>query len=264
MSADALRNKALSALLISDPTQKMTAAGQLSDLLVVDSYAEITAPHGIPGRPLQPLLVPPQQVKSRSMGSPEGRAALIHSLAHIEFNAINLALDILWRFAGMPDAFYRDWARVAREEAYHFGLLKGHLQAMGYQYGDMPAHDGLWEMAERTQDNLLARLALVPRTLEARGLDASPVVRDKLAGAGDAAGAAIIDIILRDEIGHVAVGNHWYRYECERQGADPVAQFAELATTYRAPRLRGPFNLSARREAGFTDEELDVLQQNAR
>lgn len=263
MSADSLRNKALTALLISDPAQKVAAAGQLSDLLVIDCDVEIPASDGIPGRPSRPLLVPPQQVQSRSMGSSQGRAALIHSLAHIEFNAINLALDILWRFAGMPAAFYRDWARVAREEAYHFGLLEAHLQTMGYQYGEMPAHDGLWEMAERTRDDLLARLALVPRTLEARGLDASPVVRDKLAGAGDAAGAAIIDIILRDEIGHVALGNHWYRYECGRQCADPVARFAELAAAYRAPRLRGPFNLAARREAGFTEEELDALQQSA-
>lgn len=264
MSAGSLRNKALTALLISDPAQKVAAVAELSEILVIDCHVEIQAPEGIPGRPPQPLLVPPQQVKPRSMGSPQGRAALIHSLAHIEFNAINLALDILWRFAGLPEDFYRDWARVAREEAYHFGLLEGHLRALGYQYGDMPAHDGLWEMAERTRDDLLARLALVPRTLEARGLDASPIVRDKLAGAGDLAAAAIIDIILRDEIGHVAVGNHWYRYECERQDADPITRFAELATDYRAPRLRGPFNLTARREAGFTDEELEALQQNAR
>lgn len=263
LTDSSLRCKALAALLVSDPTQKTVAAGALSDQLALDAHAVIDEPHGIPGRPERPVLVPPQQVKPRSMGSAQGRAALIHSLAHIEFNAINLALDILWRFPGMPDAFYRDWARVAREEAYHFGLLETHLRGMGYQYGDLPAHDGLWEMAQRTQNDLLARLALVPRTLEARGLDASPVVRDKLAGAGDAEGAAIIDIILGDEIGHVALGNYWYRYECERLCCDPVARFAELAQTYRAPRLRGPFNLAARREAGFTDEELAALQQGA-
>ena len=149
---------------------------------------------------------------------------------------MNLALDILWRFAGMPDAFYRDWLRVATEEAYHFDLLNQRLASLGYAYGDFPAHNGLWDMAERTRDDLLARLALVPRTLEARGLDASPLIRNKLAGAGDAPSAAIVDIILRDEIGHVAIGNDWYKRLCTEQGQEPVACYAELAARYDAPR----------------------------
>ncbi len=189
----------------------------------------------------------------------EGRAVLIHALTHIELNAIDLALDICWRFAGMPDEFYRQWIKVAKEEALHFELLRDHLRTLGFEYGDFPAHNALWEMAERTKDDILARIALVPRTAEARGLDASPPLRAKLIGAGDQAAGQILDIILRDEIGHVLVGNHWYRWVCEQRGLDPIATYAELAERYQAPRLRGPFNMDARRMAGFSDEELSAL-----
>ncbi|XUG01437.1 ferritin-like domain-containing protein [Bordetella pertussis] len=213
------------------------------------------------GAAARPQLVPPSQVRQRSVQSPEGRAALLHALAHIEFNAINLALDAVWRYGGLPDAYYLDWLKVAREEAYHFDLLNRHLSGLGHAYGDFPAHNGLWEMAEKTRADLLARLALVPRTLEARGLDASPLIRDKLAAAGDADGAAILEIILRDEIGHVAIGNHWYKALCAQRGLDPVAQYAQLASRYGAPRLRGPFNLEARRAAGFDEDELRALLQ---
>ncbi|QHE92010.1 DUF455 family protein [Pandoraea fibrosis] len=219
----------------------------------------------IPGRPARPRLVSPRELKHRAVTSVEGRAALLHALAHIEFNAINLALDALWRFDGLPAEYYDDWLKVAAEEAYHFSLLAAHLKTLGdaYDYGCFPAHDGLWEMARRTSGDWLARLALVPRTLEARGLDASPPIRAKLASAGDAAGAAILDIILRDEIGHVAIGNRWYRWGCERAGCDPIETYARLAVQYSAPRLRGPFNLEARRAAGFDDDELAALQVQA-
>lgn len=205
--------------------------------------------------------MPPSGVRQRSVQTLEGRAALLHALAHIEFNAINLALDAVWRYPGLPDRFYLDWLKVAREEAHHFALLNDHLQSLGYRYGSFPAHDGLWHMAEKTRDDLLARLALVPRTLEARGLDASPLIRHKLASAGDKTGAGILDIILRDEIGHVAIGNHWYRWSCEQRGLEPVETYAELARRYAAPRLKGPFNLEARRAAGFSEEELTALGQ---
>jgi uncharacterized ferritin-like protein (DUF455 family) len=220
---------------------------------------------GIPGRPAAPPLVSPRELKHRAVTSVEGRAALLHALAHIEFNAINLALDALWRFDGLPAEYYDDWLQVAAEEAYHFSLLSTHLKTLGdgYHYGCFPAHDGLWEMARRTSGDWLARLALVPRTLEARGLDASPPIRAKLASAGDAEGAAILDIILRDEIGHVAIGNRWYRWGCERAGCDPIETYARLAAQYNAPRLRGPFNLEARRAAGFDDDELAALQAGA-
>lgn len=257
-----LRARALAALAVSEWSQKLEAVRAIDDGAVLDCQREFVAPAGLPGRPARPELVPPAQVKHRSMATLEGRAALLHALAHIEFNAINLALDILWRFAGMPDAFYRDWLRVAQEEAYHFDLLRQRLQTLGYAYGDFPAHNGLWDMAQRTQDDLLARLALVPRTLEARGLDASPMIRNKLAGAGDADSAAIVDIILRDEIGHVAIGNYWFKQQCGLAGKEPVACYAELAQRYDAPKLRGPFNLEARRAAGFNEAELAALQAN--
>jgi len=258
--AECLRGQALSALAAKTWPEKLAAVHHIADSAPLDRTREFVAPHGLPGRPEHPELVPPAQVRHRSMATVEGRAALLHALAHIEFNAVNLALDILWRFAGMPDAFYRDWLRVAREEAYHFDLLRQRLAALGYAYGDFPAHNGLWDMAERTRGDLLARLALVPRTLEARGLDASPMIRNKLAGAGDAPSAAIVDIILRDEIGHVAIGNHWFKHLCAQSGLDSVACYADLARRYDAPRLRGPFNLEARRAAGFDDAELAALQ----
>ena len=212
-----------------------------------------------PGRPARPELIPPRLVQHRSMASAEGRAALIHALTHIEFNAVNLALDAIWRFDGMPPDYYTDWLQVAAEEALHFSLLDRHLQTLGYRYGDFPAHNSLWEMAEKTREDILARMALVPRTLEARGLDASPQMRAKLAQAGDRAAAEILDIILRDEIGHVAIGNRWYNFLCAQRALDPIAIYPELALRYKAPVLRGPFNLEARRAAGFSEAELSAL-----
>jgi uncharacterized ferritin-like protein (DUF455 family) len=254
-----LRDKALALLLEPDPARKADGALALDVDLPIDAAREIGEPPGVPGRPARPLLVPHAQIRPRSVGSVEGRAALVHAIAHIEFNAIDLALDAVWRFAGLPDAYYREWAGVAREEALHFTLLRDHLASLGYAYGDFPAHAALWEMAERTRGDVLARIALVPRTLEARGLDASPAVKAKLLGAGDAAGAAIIDRILHDEIGHVAIGNRWFRWLCETRGLDPVESYAELAARHAAPRPRGPFNLEARRAAGFSEAELARL-----
>lgn len=213
----------------------------------------------IPGRPERPELVSPLLVKHRSMRTVEGRAALIHALAHIEFNAINLALDAIWRFPGMPEQYYTDWLQVASEEALHFSLLAAHLQTQGFRYGDFPAHNSLWDMAEKTATDVLARIALVPRTLEARGLDASPPVRAKLAQAGDTAAAEILDIILRDEIGHVAIGNRWFGWLCTLRNLDPISIYAALAAQYKAPPLRGPFNIDARKAAGFTEAEIAAL-----
>ena len=255
-----LRAGALLALRLADPAEKAEAVHALAAASPsIDPAVVFEAPVGIPGRPARPCLVRPAELARRPAGTVDGRAALLHSLAHIEFNAINLALDAIWRFAGLPDDFYRDWLRVADEEAMHFTLLAERLTAQGTAYGDFPAHNGLWEMAEKTADDVLARMALVPRTLEARGLDASPLVRAKLAGAGDEDSARVIDVILRDEIGHVAIGNRWYRYLCEQRRLDRVTTYRELATRYSAPRLRGPFNLSARRAAGFDEAELSAL-----
>ena len=219
----------------------------------------IDEPEGLPGRPARPELVEPKRLGRRSMQSDEGRAVLLHALAHIEFNAINLALDAVWRFAGMPAVFYSDWLKVAAEEAHHFSLLSARLAEFGHAYGDFPAHDGLWDMCERTRGDVLARMALVPRTLEARGLDASPPIRARLKQAGDHASAAILDVILRDEIGHVLIGNHWFRHLCSQQALDPHLTYARLAEEYHAPKLRGPFNFEARRDAGFDEAELAAL-----
>jgi uncharacterized ferritin-like protein (DUF455 family) len=168
----------------------------------------------------------------------------------------------VWRFPGLPADFYRDWLRVAAEEATHFELLHTHLQGLGFNYGDFPAHDGLWEMCVKTQHDITARMALVPRTLEARGLDATPLIQARLrkVNTPDALRAVeILDVILRDEIGHVAVGNRWYRWLCEQQGLEPVAHYRALARQFNAPRLRPPFNDAARRKAGFSQQELDDL-----
>jgi uncharacterized ferritin-like protein (DUF455 family) len=227
--------------------------------LTINSTIKLEHSKLIPGHPDKPILVSPLAVGKRSMRTLEGRAALIHALTHIEFNAINLALDAIWRFANMPDDYYRDWLKVAGEEAYHFTLLNQHLKSLGYEYGSFTGHNSLWEMVERTQDDVLARMALVPRTMEARGLDASPALRNKLAQAGDIAAAEILDIILRDEIGHVAIGNQWFNWLCQQRSLVPIDTFKTLCEQYRAPKLRPPFNMDARRKAGFTDDELMLL-----
>jgi uncharacterized ferritin-like protein (DUF455 family) len=225
----------------------------------IDTAARLDEPPGLPGRPARPRLVSPSAVPARSAATREGRAALLHAVAHIEANAIRLALDAVWRFEGLPEAYYCDWMGVAAEEALHFTLLAEHLGTLGIAYGDLDAHDGLWAMVEKTRHDPIARMALVPRTLEARGLDATPPMQAKLARAGDARAVAILDVILRDEIGHVAVGNRWYRWLCERAGLDAEMHFEQLLVQYHAPRLRPPFNLEARARAGFTAAELARL-----
>lgn len=254
-----LRAKVLECLLETDPQTKAVQVTALSAAFLaggweVDTAAILVTDGIIPGRPAKPELVSPRLVGRRSMVTVEGRAMLVHALAHIEFNAVNLALDALWRFQDMPTEYYTDWLRVATEEARHFSMLTAHLQVLGYHYGDFPAHDSLWEMVEKTRGDVLARMALVPRTLEARGLDAIPPLRAKIAHAGDLAAAKILDIILADEI-----GNRWYRYLCDQRGLEPISAYGELAAQYKAPVLKGPFNLGARRLAGFTETELADL-----
>ena len=263
-----LRARALEALQTTDPRQKVALAqsirAELATLYIASSQFFVT-PADLPGQPARPELRSHLQIPKRSPFTPEGLAALIHAVAHIEFNAINLALDAVWRFSGMPDAYYLDWTRVACEEATHFSLLRELLQSLGYDYGDFAAHTGLWDMTAKTQSDVLARMALVPRTLEARGLDATPPMQAKLRRVATPAAllaVEILEIILRDEIGHVAIGNHWYRFLCSQRGLDPIATYAVLAARYDAPRLRGPLNLDARRAAGFEDAELELLTQS--
>jgi len=256
------RALALQALCIANPDAKVACTRQLYaglDPAALDVDVVYAEPDALPGRPARPCLVPPRQVTARSPVTLEGRAALLHAITHIEFNAINLALDAVWRFPGMPAGYYVDWLRVASEEALHFSLMRAHLQSLGFDYGQFDAHDGLWTMVQRTAHDITARMALVPRTLEARGLDASPPIQAKLHKAGDHRAVEILELILRDEVGHVAIGNRWYRWLCARDGLDPVACYPELARRYDAPRPRPPFNLEARRAAGFTPQELDLL-----
>ncbi|MFC5427686.1 ferritin-like domain-containing protein [Paraburkholderia denitrificans] len=269
---DNWRLAALDALRERDPGAKAEAVqalhalvrdGVSNGILHWDAQHEIDVPTDLPGRPARPVLVEPRQLERRSMSTPQGRVVLLHALAHIEFNAINLALDAVWRFPGLPDAFYADWLTVAAEEAFHFSLLGARLADYGHAYGDFPAHNGLWEMCERTRDDVLARMALVPRVLEARGLDAAPPIRARLKQAGDDQSAAVLDVILRDEVGHVRIGNRWFRYLCAARGLDPHAAWLTLAQQYRAPKMRGPFNFEARRSAGFDDAELDTLAAQA-
>jgi len=258
-----LRAAALEALCIADPATKALRTRELhadAASAPLDPAARLVEPPGLPGRPERPRLVPAKDVPARSPFTTEGRAALLHAIAHIEFNAINLALDAVWRFPDMPPGYYLDWLRVAAEEARHYTLLAEHLGSLGAAYGDFDGHDGLWLMTQRTAHDVVARMALVPRTLEARGLDATPPLQAKLAKAGDHRAVEILAIILRDEVGHVAVGNRWYRWLCEREGLDPVALYPQLAERYQAPHPRPPFNVAARRAAGFSDDEIDRLR----
>ena len=259
-----LRQRALQALCEPDPRAKAALATALHAAAAHCPLSPTApaAPATLPGRPAQPRLVHPARVPRRSPARPEGLAALLHAIAHIEFNAVNLALDAAWRFEGMPPEFHLDWLRVAAEESLHFALLADHLATLGHAYGDFDAHDGLWSMCEKTKDDIVARMALVPRTLEARGLDATPQIQDKLRQVGTPAALRavdILDVILRDEVGHVAIGNQWYRWLCGRDGLDPVAHYGVLVERYAAPRLHPPFNLRARQAAGFTAEELAFL-----
>lgn len=214
---------------------------------------------GVPGRPKKPELVSPLQVPRRRLGTKAGRAAMIHAITHIEFNAIDLALDAAHRFAGMPTEYYADWLRVAAEEATHFGLLNQHLASLGYRYGDFAAHEGLWEMALKTTHDPLIRMALVPRVLEARGLDATPAIIQKLQQIGDTRAVEILAIIERDEIGHVAVGSRWFAYLCAQRGLEPAATFRRLLTEYEVPPPRLPVNIEGRRQGGFSEAELAWL-----
>jgi len=213
----------------------------------------------IPGRPALPKLVAAKHLAKRSMHTAAGRAALIHSLCHIEFNAINLAWDAVYRFQSMPEAFYTDWIRVAVEEAYHFSLLRDHLRQMGHEYGDFDAHNGLWEMAIKTDFDPMVRMALVPRVLEARGLDVTPGIMAKLTAAGDQAAVDILKIIHRDEVGHVEIGSRWFYHLCQQRGLDVMATFSELISHYMKGGLKGPFDRETRRQAGFSEAELDYL-----
>jgi uncharacterized ferritin-like protein (DUF455 family) len=248
----------------SDPLEKIALVDQLAlDLQSgrLQPGGEAAAPEPIraPGRPATPRLVSPRDLPQRGLGSEEGRAALLHAVTHIEFNAINLALDAAYRFRGMPEQYYLDWISVAVDEARHFSLLAQRLGELGSAYGAFQAHNGLWEMAERTADSCLARMALVPRVLEARGLDVTPGMIVRLRSLGDQRSADILEVILAEEVRHVAIGSHWFAWCCERDGLAPEPTFMHLIRGVAKGSIRGPFNLPARTAAGFADSEMALL-----
>lgn len=261
-----LREQALDCLLMCDPwlkasaTQALYQAVQQQGFKLCDSELSVPA---YPGRPDQPSLVAPRDLPRRRNNRQTGHATLIHAICHIEFNAINLGLDAITRFAGMPEDYYGDWLQVAYEESTHFEMLDSHLKTMGFSYGDFPAHDGMWEMAQKTHHDPLHRMALVPRVLEARGLDVTPSMMNKLRSSGDHQAVAILEVILREEVGHVKVGTRWFNYLCEQRELDPYQTFKDLLETYFNGEIRGPFHTEARLEAGFSQAEMALLESQA-
>jgi uncharacterized ferritin-like protein (DUF455 family) len=251
-----------------DPEEKTALTAQaFTELLAGELSLESVAaplPFADAGRPARPKLVPPRNLPRRSPASREGRIALLHAIAHIEFNAINLAWDAVYRFRGLPARYYHDWARVAAEEAYHYRLLAARLAELSSAYGALDAHDGLWAAAARTAHDPLVRMALVPRVLEARGLDVTPGMIERLHKAGDSASVALLEIILRDEIGHVEIGTRWFHYLCAQRQLDPEQTFSALLDEYMQGQVRSPFHYEARRRAGFSDSEMHHLESMAK
>lgn len=256
-------------LNIADPQQKVTLTyaavaefSQTPSLLENSDSSSTIHKLEVPGRPDKPELVQPRELPRRALNSLEGRATLLHAICHIEFNAINLAWDAVYRFRDMPAQYYLDWMKVAKEESEHFSLLRDYLQELGFAYGDFPAHNGLWEMAVETDHDVLIRMALVPRVLEARGLDVTPGIMTKFASVNDTRANEILTIIQEEEIGHVEIGSHWYRYCCAQSGVDHDKTFRELMQQYLKSSIKKPINHAARLKAGFTQKELDYFENN--
>jgi len=252
------------ALNTKEPQKKIALTYQVffdwrNGLLQIEHDSPVK-PFAEAGRPDRPELVLPKALLRRKVTTEEGRAILIHALTHIEFNAINLALDAAYRFRNLPDEFYADWITIAKEEAYHFSLLRTHLQQYGHDYGDFPAHNGLWEMAHRTAGDVMTRMALVPRSLEARGLDVTPGIQKKLSDNGDANAATLLDVIFRDEVGHVAVGDRWFRYVCKQRGVNAEQTYQELLQYHKDAQPHPPIHHAARIAAGFSESELKYLE----
>ena len=250
--------------LIADPDEKLDASLALvadwrAGKLYWDADDE-PEQFMLPGRLERPLLVPPQQVGKRGCASRTRRAARVPALAHIEWTAVNLAWDTIYRFRGLPREYYEDWLQCAGEESEHFLALRGQLRAMGFDYGDFSAHDELWGSAVETAHDLMDRMGIVHRVFEARALDVIPGTLEKFRELGDSKTAAILTRIANDEIGHVSAGSRWFRYRCEQQGLDPDDTFFKLLQRYLGHIPRGPFNHEARRQCGFSDNELARLE----
>lgn len=261
---DNLQDAALCVLQVTDPQQKIELGIQVAkawragELNLNNPIEAVKLPN--PGRPEQPEQLSPQDMPRRRMNSAKGRMVLIHAVTHIEFNAINLAWDAVYRFRDMPKAYYDDWISVALDEARHFQMLNGYLLNRDCYYGAFPAHNGLWDMAVKTDADVLVRMALVPRVLEARGLDVTPAMLEKLRAAGDVEAVALLEIILSEEINHVRIGTRWYHYCCEQRGLDKLQTFIDLIDSVQS-KPKGPFNIEARLLAGFEQDELDYLEE---
>lgn len=212
-----------------------------------------------PGYPDSLTFVHPRSLKQRRLSTEEGRACFLHAIAHIEFNAVNLALDAIYRFRHLPVDYYKDWLRVAAEEVCHHQLLIERMRELGFEYGDFPVHKGLWDIANMSDENLMIRMALVPCVLEARGLDVTPSMIEKLVAVGDQKSASVLQVILDQEVDHVAIGIRWYTFACQSENVDPVDRFIELLEANLPNRVHGPFNIQQRVEAGFTAEWLARL-----
>ena len=263
-SRESLREAAVGVLLTADARQKAAAASALRarwDAGEIRLSTDGPAMPRRPARPPRPALRPPAEMPRRGRaGSPRSRFAMLHALAHIELNAIDLAADMAGRWgADMPPDFTSDWVRIADEEAQHFLLLCGLLEAAGGDYGDLPAHDGLWESAERTAASLEARLVVVPQVLEARGLDVTPPLIARFRAAGDDDAADVLQRIFNDEITHVEAGNRWFRKLCAESVSEPSERFRDLVRTYFRGPVKPPFNDSARSRAGLTTDWYSAL-----
>lgn len=256
---------AASCLFSGDLRQKLTATHLARQLLAENALSCADAGEVLPISqtrfPAKPECLPARDMPRRRLDTAAGKAAFFHALAHIEFVAIYLAWDIIYRFRGLPAEFYRDWLIIADEEAQHFSLLNAHLQDLGFAYGDLPAHRGLWLYAEETATDILARLAVVPRCMEARGLDVTPGMIDKLRALDDQAGVALLTRIYQDEIGHVERGSYWFQRLARERGCDAEQSYTELILKHVQGKPKGPFNREVRIIAGFTHNEIDWLEE---
>jgi len=263
MSSDCLFEAASACLEARDADEKVELTNQARRAWTegrLDARADARPPGDCTaGLPPGLRLVGPLEVPRRRLSSAEGQAAFVHAITHIELNAVNLAWDCVYRFRGLPRAYYDDWTCVADDEARHFGLLRARLRELGAEYGDFAAHNGLWEMAEKTAHDVVARMAMVPRVLEARGLDVTPGMIRRLRRRGDHRTADVLDVILEEEVAHVAAGSRWFRHACHERGEDPEQTFPRLVSAYMNGRIKGPLNTADRRRAGFSERELAAL-----
>jgi uncharacterized ferritin-like protein (DUF455 family) len=265
MNRDSLFDIAHACLVEDDLEQKLQLTGEASAAWKKGELSLSPAANSIQlekaGHPSKPQLVEPRQLKQRDLSSDEGRAVMIHAIAHIEFNAINLAWDAVHRFQQMPEEYYSDWIQVALDEVNHFRLLQKRLHSCGYEYGDFPGHNGLWKLAQRTAHDPLVRMALIPRMMEAHGLDVTPGIIRRFEGVGDHETVAALKVIMQEEVSHVQAGNRWFHHLCQQRGLEPEATYFELLGQYNTSERRAPLNIEARLAAGFTQSEIDRLSR---